>query len=157
MFTHVDETNQPTMVDVSSKDITLRRALAESSVILTDEIMSHFKGNDISTKKGPVFQTAIVAGTMAAKKTADLIPLCHTLMLQSCKIDIKPKGDNRILIQCEVVTSGKTGVEMEALCGASISALTIYDMCKAFSHEIVVETTRLIEKQGGKNDFQRKK
>jgi cyclic pyranopterin phosphate synthase len=112
-------------------------------------------GNDIQTKKGPVFQTAIIAGTMAAKKTADLIPLCHPLALEDLKIDIQVKDDSAVIIKCTAVITSKTGVEMEALTGASVAALTIYDMCKAFSHDIVIKETKLIEKTGGKSDFRR--
>lgn len=156
MFTHVDKTNRPKMVDVSEKSSTLRRAVAESCVVVSDEIMSHFKGDDIQTKKGPVFNTAIIAGTAAVKKTWDLIPFCHPLLIQGCNFKIHTAPVNRIIIQCEVITEGKTGVEMEALCGATVAALTVYDMCKALSHEMKIESTRLLEKQGGKSDYKEK-
>jgi len=107
------------------------------------------------TKKGPVFQTANLAGIMAAKKTSDLIPLCHPLPISKCKIDIRLNDLNQVVISCTVKTTGKTGVEMEALTGASIAALTIYDMCKAFSHDIKIMETQLMEKKGGKTDFER--
>jgi cyclic pyranopterin phosphate synthase len=122
-------------------------------VVVADEIMEKFVGEDIHTKKGPVFQTAIIAGVMAAKKTGDLIPLCHPLGLENCQIFIKVIGKNDIEILCTASLSGKTGIEMEALTGASVAALTIYDMCKAMSHHIVIKETRLIEKTGGKKDF----
>ena len=138
-FTHLDATGNPAMVDVSAKSETKRTATAQSIVVLGPEIMQHFTHGDIQTKKGPVFQTAIIAGTMGAKKTADLIPLCHPLGLEST-----------------AALTGKTGVEMEALTGATVAALTIYDMCKAFSHDIVIKETRLLLKTGGKNDFERK-
>jgi cyclic pyranopterin monophosphate synthase len=153
-FTHLDEEGKPSMVDVGEKAITKRSATARSIVVLDDEIMSHLEGNDISTKKGPVFQTAIIAGVMAAKKTGDLIPLCHPLGLENCQIDISINEQNEVVILCTASLSGKTGIEMEALTGASIAALTIYDMCKAFSHNIVIKETRLIAKSGGKSDFQ---
>jgi cyclic pyranopterin phosphate synthase len=141
------------MVDVGEKAVTKRTATARSIVVVADEIMEKFVGEDIHTKKGPVFQTAIIAGVMAAKKTGDLIPLCHPLGLENCQIFIKVIGKNDIEILCTASLSGKTGIEMEALTGASVAALTIYDMCKAMSHHIVIKETRLIEKTGGKKDF----
>lgn len=154
-LSHIDpENNSPAMVDVSDKLVTKRVARAQSIVVLGKEIMAELNGNDIQTKKGPVFQTAIIAGTMAAKKTSDLIPLCHPLALEDCKIEIKATGDE-VLIECTAVITSKTGVEMEALTGATVAALTIYDMCKALSHHIVIKETRLIEKTGGKSDFKR--
>ena len=156
-FTHVDDSNNyPAMVDVSAKAITRRIAVAKSIVVVNNEIIEHFIDNDIQTKKGPVFQTAIIAGTMGAKKTADLIPLCHPLALESIKIDISINGQKEIVIICTAVVTSKTGVEMEALTGASIAALTIYDMCKALSHDIVIKETKLVEKTGGKSDYQSK-
>ncbi|MAT54709.1 MAG: cyclic pyranopterin monophosphate synthase MoaC [Saprospirales bacterium] len=141
------------MVDVGSKSISRRTATARSIVVLNDEILSHFEGDDIKTKKGPVFQTAIIAGVMAAKQTSNLIPLCHPLPLDNCKIKIELNDQREVVIECTASVSAKTGVEMEALTGASVAALTIYDMCKAFSHHIVIKETRLLEKTGGKQDF----
>lgn len=140
------------MVDVSEKTISKRTAIAQSIVVLSADIMAQLQHGEIQTKKGPVFQTAILAGTMAAKKTSDLIPLCHPLGLDACKIEIKT-ADNQVIIKCTCSLSAKTGVEMEALIGASIAALTIYDMCKAFSHDIVIKETKLLEKRGGKSNF----
>jgi cyclic pyranopterin phosphate synthase len=155
-FTHLDQTTgNPAMVDVGNKQVTKRIAKAQSIVVLGDEIMQHFTGSDIQTKKGPVFQTAIIAGTMAAKKTSDLIPLCHPLSLENCKVEIAINDQNEVVVSCTASITSKTGVEMEALTGASVAALTIYDMCKAFSHDIVIKETRLIEKTGGKSDFRR--
>ncbi len=151
-FTHIDADNNPSMVDVSAKTITKRTATARSIVWLTDEIIAQFQNGDIVTKKGSVIQTAIIAGTMGAKKTSDLIPLCHPLGLDSCKFKIELIG-NEIIIDCTCSLTAKTGVEMEALTGASIAALTIYDMCKAFSHDLVIKETRLITKTGGKSDY----
>ncbi len=151
-FSHVDSQGNPTMVDVGDKEITARRAVAKSVVVLNEEIMDHLTTDEIHTKKGPVFQTAITAGIMAVKRTSDLIPLCHPLPLENCQVTIEVKG-NQAEITCTVSLKGKTGVEMEALTGASIAALTIYDMCKAFSHHIVIKDIRLYEKTGGKNDF----
>ena len=154
-FTHIDtDTNYPSMVDVSDKLVTKRTAIAQSIVVLGAEIMAQLAGNEIQTKKGPVFQTAIIAGTMAAKKTADLIPLCHTLALESVKFNITVNTEQEVVIECTATITSKTGVEMEALTGASVAALTIYDMCKAFSHDIVIKETKLIQKTGGKSDYQ---
>ena len=141
------------MVDVSAKANTLRSATARSIVVLNDEILSHLQGKDIVSKKGPVFQTAIIAGVMAAKKTGELIPLCHPLGLENCQITIALNANLEVEISCTASLTGKTGIEMEALVGASVAALTIYDMCKAFSHDIVIKETRLIRKSGGKSDF----
>ena len=152
-FTHLDAAGNPSMVDVGAKVITRRTATARSTVILDDEILLHFEKEDIQTKKGPVSQTAILAGIMAAKRTGDLIPLCHPLGLENCQVNIGLNEKREVVIECTASLTGKTGVEMEALTGASIAALTIYDMCKAFSHNIIIKETRLIEKTGGKNDF----
>ena len=141
------------MVDVSDKGVSHRIAIARSMVILTPEILEQFQKDEIHTKKGPVFQTAILAGIMASKKTSELIPLCHPLALDSCTLTIELNDRQEVEIICSVKTSGKTGVEMEALTGASVAALTIYDMCKGFSHHILIKETRLLEKTGGKNDF----
>ena len=156
IFSHLDpSTGNPAMVDVGDKLITKRVARAQCIVVLGEEIMQHFIGSDIETKKGPVFQTAIIAGTMAAKKTSDLIPLCHPLPLENCKIEININEQNEVVVNCTASITSKTGVEMEALTGASVAALTIYDMCKAFSNNIVIKETRLMEKTGGKSDFRR--
>ena len=152
-LSHVDASGNAAMVDVSDKQITKRMATAQSIVVLSTEIMQQLTGNDIQTKKGPVFQTAMIAGTMAAKRTSELIPLCHPLALENCKLVINVNEEHEVVIQCTVTITSKTGVEMEALTGASIAALTIYDMCKAMSHAIVIKETKLISKTGGKNDF----
>lgn len=152
-LTHIDAaTNQPAMVDVSDKAVTKRTATAQSIVVLGDIVMQHLTNGDIQTKKGPVFQTAIIAGTMAAKRTSELIPFCHPIGLENCKIRIDTNGADEAVIICTTTITAKTGVEMEALTGASVAALTIYDMCKALSHEIVIKETKLIEKTGGKSD-----
>ncbi|MBK9508542.1 MAG: cyclic pyranopterin monophosphate synthase MoaC [Cytophagaceae bacterium] len=152
-FTHLDASGNPSMVDVGDKTVTHRVAVARSIVHISDEIMALFQNDEIQTQKGPVFQTAIIAGVMAAKKTGDLIPLCHPIGMDNCQIKIKVTGKNTIEIICEASVNGKTGIEMEALTGASVAALTIYDMCKALSHDIVIKETRLIKKTGGKKDF----
>ena len=152
-FTHLDKQGNPSMVDVSNKSITTRTATAQAIVLLDEAILEHFDNDDITTKKGPVFQTAILAGIMAAKQTSNLIPLCHPLSLSKCGVDIKLNKDREVIIRCTVKLDGKTGVEMEALTGASLAALTIYDMCKAFSHNITIKETKLVSKTGGKSDF----
>ena len=154
-FTHIDKNGDPSMVDVGSKSITKREATARSIVTLPPEVLDIITKDEIHTKKGPVFQTAILAGIMGAKKTSDLIPLCHPLPINKCGVDISISENNQVLVTCTVKTEGKTGVEMEALTGASVAALTIYDMCKAFSHDIIIESTQLMRKSGGKRDFQR--
>jgi cyclic pyranopterin phosphate synthase len=153
MFSHVDKNNQPTMVDVGDKDVTERHAHACAKVYLPAEVQRAVKGDEIESAKGPVFQTAIIAGTMGAKRTHDLIPFCHPLGLESCKISITMDEEGVALIDCRVRVTHKTGVEMEALTGASIAALTIYDMCKAVSHDIVISDIRLESKTGGKSDY----
>jgi len=154
-LTHVDAANRPTMVDVGAKQATQREASAEAIVKLPPSVARELRRSGHRTKKGPVFDTAIVAGVMAAKKTHEIVPFCHPLPLERCTIDIAdgPRGTLRIV--CSVSVHHKTGVEMEALTGATAAALTIYDMCKALSHDIVIESTRLLRKTGGKRDFQR--
>ena len=153
-LSHIDEKNRPTMVDVSEKTATDREAHARAVVELPAEVVVALDGDEIATKKGPVFATAIIAGVMAAKKTHELIPFCHPLGLEKCKITIDVE-DQRAIINCRCKVHHKTGVEMEALTGASVAALTIYDMCKAMSHDIVIGEIRLISKTGGKQDFHR--
>ena len=154
-FTHLDAAGNPSMVDVGGKKVTKRIAKARSIIVVDDEILAQFEGKDIQTKKGPVFQTAIIAGVMGAKKTSDLIPLCHPLGLDNCQVAIHINEAKEIVVDCTASLSGKTGVEMEALTGATVAALTIYDMCKAFSHNIIIKETKLMEKRGGKSDFKR--
>jgi len=153
MFSHLDKDNQPTMVDVSSKAVTERRAHASARVFMPQAVLDAIQGEDIQTPKGPVFQTAIIAGTMAAKRTHELIPFCHPLGLESCKISIAMNDAGAAVIDCHVRVHHKTGVEMEALTGVSVAALTIYDMCKALSHDMVIGEIRLEAKSGGKSDF----
>jgi len=153
-LTHIDSANRPTMVDVSEKTASAREAHARSIVVLPDEVLQHVADDEIATKKGPVFSTAIIAGVMAAKKTHELIPFCHPLGLDSCKIAVELKG-NQAIIDCRCKITHKTGIEMEALTGASVAALTMYDMLKALSHDIVISETKLMAKSGGKRDFQR--
>jgi cyclic pyranopterin phosphate synthase len=152
-LTHLNAAGQPAMVDVGAKTATRRLARARSRVILGPDILKLVQAGDLPTRKGPVFQTAILAGIMAAKRTADLIPLCHPLGLDDCQVRIEVQQPDAVLIECTATVTGKTGVEMEALTGASVAALTIYDMCKALSQTIVIADTRLVEKRGGKTDF----
>jgi cyclic pyranopterin monophosphate synthase len=150
-FTHVSSDGRPAMVDVGAKSVTARSAIAESRVRLPASVAAALRDQGYATAKGPVFHTAIVAGTMAAKRTHDLIPFCHPLGLERCRIDIEADGDE-LVIRCEVAVHHRTGVEMEALTGASVAALTVYDMCKALSHDIVIAETRLLVKRGGQSD-----
>ncbi|MEE6129559.1 cyclic pyranopterin monophosphate synthase MoaC [Chryseobacterium arthrosphaerae] len=154
-FTHLDKDGQPAIVDVGSKKITSRKAVAQAVISLPKAVLHALQQDDFQTKKGSVFQIAIIAGIMGAKKTSELIPLCHPIGLDNCKLHIKLNDNNEIVIECTASIEAKTGVEMEALTGASVAALTIYDMCKALSHDIVIKEIKLIEKSGGKNDFKR--
>ncbi|AZA98447.1 cyclic pyranopterin monophosphate synthase MoaC [Chryseobacterium joostei] len=154
-FSHLNKKLEPTIVNVSGKAVTHRKAIAKATVELPDHILQKLKEGDFKTPKGSVFQTAIIAGIMAAKKTGELIPLCHPIGLENCEIDIELTDNNEIEIYCTAEVEAKTGIEMEALTGASVAALTIYDMCKAMSHDITIKEIKLIEKSGGKNDFRR--
>lgn len=153
MLSHLDDQNRPKMVDVGDKAVTKRTAVARATVVLPAEARALFQDGDLRTKKGPVFQTAILAGVMAAKKTWDLIPLCHPIAMDSCRIAIELDEHGDVAIECTASATHKTGVEMEALTGASVAALTVYDMCKALSHGIVIKEVKLAEKTGGKRDF----
>ncbi len=152
-LTHVDENNRPRMVDVSHKAVTRRSATAQSVVSLPPAVRAVLNNGELVTKKGPVFQTAIIAGVMAAKQTHHLIPFCHPLGIEKCDIDIAIDENGNARIECTVTVTHKTGVEMEALTGASVAALTIYDMCKALSQDMVIGDTRLLRKTGGKSDI----
>lgn len=151
-FTHLDKAGNASMVDISGKQTTVRTAIAISTVFLGEQIIQHLKDGELVTKKGAVFQTAIIAGIMAAKKTSDLIPMCHPLGLTDCKITIQPINKEEVEIRSTCKVLGKTGVEMEALTAASVSALTVYDMCKSFGHHIIIKETKLLRKTGGKSD-----
>lgn len=154
MFSHLDAQNRPAMVNVGAKPMTRRVARAVAMVSLPPELGGLLRDGEISTRKGPIFQTAILAGVMGAKKTSELIPLCHPLALDDCQIEIKADAAaGEIVIHCRVETVAKTGVEMEALTGATIAALTLYDMAKAVSHGMVIREVRLLEKTGGKSDY----
>jgi len=154
MLTHVDKANRPTMVDVGDKAVTTRTASARARVVFPADAVVR-SGEALRTKKGPVFDTAIIAGVMAAKRTHDLIPFCHPLPIEDCKIEIAWGAPNEVVIECSVRATHKTGVEMEALTGASVAALTIYDMCKALTHGIEIRDVALLSKTGGKRDYQK--
>ncbi len=154
-LTHLDAANRPTMVDVAAKEVTLRTALAEARLRLPRAVAQALRATGHRTRKGPVFDTAIIAGVMAAKRTHELIPFCHPLALEQCQVQIEQRG-SELRIRCQVAVHGRTGVEMEALTGASVAALTLYDMCKALSHELEISTVRLIEKAGGRRTYRRR-
>jgi cyclic pyranopterin phosphate synthase len=147
-LTHLDAERHPTMVDVTDKAATPRSAVAEARVRFPPAAAAALREQGLRSAKGPVFDTAIVAGTH------ELIPFCHPLGIENCRIAIELEGDDAV-IRCTVRVHHKTGVEMEALTGASIAALTVYDMCKALSHDIVISDLRLIAKEGGKSPYSR--
>jgi len=149
-LTHLTAANQPTMVDVGDKAVTQRVAEAEARVQLPASVATALRRTGHRTKKGPVFDTAILAGVMAVKRTAEIIPFCHSLPIEHCTIDIEARGRGLLVVRAIVKTHHKTGVEMEALTGATVAALTIYDMCKALSHDIRIGGIRLLSKSGGK-------
>jgi cyclic pyranopterin phosphate synthase len=151
-LSHVDDADRPHMVDVGAKAVTRRTARAQARVTFPAEVAAQLHGAGYVTPKGAVLTVANIAGVMGAKATSQLIPLCHPLALDKCHIDIAMHGDVA-LIECTVSCQGRTGVEMEALTGASVAALTIYDMCKAMSHDIVISDVRLLTKTGGKSDL----
>jgi cyclic pyranopterin phosphate synthase len=153
MLSHVDEANHPTMVDVGEKEVTRRTAVARGVVIFPTDALPDM-GEELRTKKGPVFDTAIIAGVMAVKRTHELIPFCHPIPLEDCRITIEQQDNVRVLIECTVSATHKTGVEMEALTGVATAALTIYDMCKALTHGIRISDIGLVSKTGGRRDFQ---
>lgn len=154
-FSHLNQNAQPAMVDVGKKKVTHRTATAQCMVTLPDVVLEQLQKDNFTTKKGSIFQTAILAGIMASKKTGELIPLCHPLGLDNCNLTIELNEQQEVVIRCTASITAKTGVEMEALTGASVAALTIYDMCKALSHDIIVKELKLMEKTGGKHDFKR--
>ncbi len=141
------------MVNVSDKQITQRTAIAKATMFLGNEVISQFTNDELIAKKGPVFQTAIIAGIQAVKKTSELIPMCHPLLINGVDIDIQIIDNETIEVNCKVSIEGKTGVEMEALTGASVTCLTIYDMCKSISQQMEIRSIKLMEKTGGKSDI----
>ncbi|WP_430389933.1 cyclic pyranopterin monophosphate synthase MoaC [Dyella sp. 20L07] len=153
-LSHIDEAHQPSMVDVGAKPVTRRTAQASARVSFPTDVAQALRSSGYVTPKGAVFTVAHIAGVMGAKATAQLIPLCHPLPLDRCDFNVRMEGDDA-LIDCTISCQANTGVEMEALTGASIAALTIYDMCKAMSHNIVIKEIRLVKKTGGKSDYLR--
>ncbi|GAB4276891.1 MAG: cyclic pyranopterin monophosphate synthase MoaC [Deferrisomatales bacterium] len=149
-LTHFDEAGAARMVDVSAKGVTGRRAVAGGSVWVGEETFRRI--TDRTVEKGDVLQVARLAGIMAAKRTAELIPLCHPLAISSVQVDFDlDPGDHRVDIRAEVRVSGRTGVEMEALTAVSVAALTVYDMCKAVDKGMTIGRIRLLRKEGGKS------
>jgi cyclic pyranopterin phosphate synthase len=149
-LTHVDAQGLPRMVDVGAKPATARHAAAQAVVRFPAAVARALRTGGMRAKKGPVIDTAIIAGTMAVKRTHELIPFCHPLAIDRCDFAIEFESPTQLVIRCEVSITHKTGVEMEALTGATVAALTVYDMCKAQSHEIVIAEVKLLEKSGGK-------
>lgn len=152
-FSHINKKGNPKMVNVSDKKITKRTAIARGNMFLGREVVSHFSNDELMTKKGPVFQTAIIAGIQGVKKTSEMIPMCHPLLINGVDINISIVDEESVEVECKVTIEGKTGVEMEALTGVNIACLTIYDMCKSISQEMVINEVKLIEKTGGKSDI----
>lgn len=153
-LSHIDDAGNATMVDVSEKQTSARVAVASGKVVFPESVFKTLSDHEFLGKKGSIIQTAVIAGIQAVKKTSDLIPLCHQLALSKITVDIQPEGTS-LKITCTVKCNDRTGVEMEALTGVSVSALTIYDMCKALSQDIVISDIQLDKKIGGKNDFNR--
>ncbi|MCJ8169661.1 cyclic pyranopterin monophosphate synthase MoaC [Atopomonas sediminilitoris] len=149
MLSHIDAQGQARMVDVTEKAVTQRSATAEAWVRMLPATLQLIQEG--GHPKGDVLAVARIAGIQAAKRTPDLIPLCHPLMLTGVKVELTPQGDDRVHILATCKLAGQTGVEMEALTAASVAALTLYDMCKAVDKGMVIEQVRLLEKSGGKS------
>ena len=155
-FTHIDQNGHVRMVDVTDKDTTLRTAIARATVYMKPETLQKIIHKRV--KKGNVLETARIAGIMAAKKTADLIPMCHPLNITYVSVDFVPDAESHLIqIEAGVRLVGQTGVEMEALTAAAIAALTVYDMCKSYDREMIVTDIHLVEKTGGKSGMFKKK
>ena len=152
-LTHIDASGRPAMVDVSGKAVTAREALAECRVRFPAAVAAELRKSGLRSAKGGIVDTAVIAGTMAVKRTHELIPFCHPLPIDGVKLAIDWHGERELRIECTVKTVHRTGVEMEALTGATVAALTVYDMCKALSHAIVIGPAKLAGKRGGKRDF----
>ena len=151
-LTHLDADGRPAMVDVSGKAATARQALAECRVKFPAQVATQLRASGLRSAKGGIVDTAVVAGTLAVKRTHELIPFCHPLPIDGVRIAIDWHGERELRIECAVKTVHRTGVEMEALTGATVAALTVYDMCKALSHAIVLGPAKLVGKRGGKRD-----
>ena len=154
-LTHLDADGRPAMVDVSGKAATAREARATCRVRFPAEVARRLKRDGLRSAKGGIVDTAIIAGTMAVKRTHELIPFCHPLAIENCRIEADFVDEAVLRIRCTVALTHKTGVEMEALTGASVAALTVYDMCKALSHEITIDGLHLVAKSGGKRQVRR--
>ena len=152
-LTHLDPNGMPAMVDVSAKATTTRDAQAECRVKFPAAVAVQLRANGLKSAKGGIVETAIIAGTMAVKRTHELIPFCHPLPIDGCRITVDWRDERSLRIACAVRTTHRTGVEMEALTGATVAALTVYDMCKALSHAIVIGPAKLLGKRGGKRDM----
>lgn len=152
-LTHLDPDGMPAMVDVSAKATTTRDAQAECRVKFPTAVAAKLRASGLKSAKGGIVETAIIAGTMAVKRTHELIPFCHPLPIDGCRITIDWLDVRTLHIDCTVRTTHRTGVEMEALTGATVAALTVYDMCKALSHAIVIGPGKLLGKRGGKRDI----
>ena len=152
-LTHLDPRGRPAMVDVSAKAVTAREAIAECRVRFPQGVADQLRASGLKSAKGGIVETAIIAGTMAVKRTHELIPFCHPLPIDGCRIAIEWSGERDLSVECAVKTTHRTGVEMEALTGATVAALTVYDMCKALSHSIVIGPAKLLGKRGGRRDF----
>lgn len=152
-WSHLDERNNPAMVDISDKKISQRMARARAELWLPPAVAKHLRQGDIQAPKGSVFHTAILAGTMAAKQTASLIPFCHPLPLDGIRINLEPRAGGILRIEAWVKATHKTGVEMEALTAVTVAALTVFDMCKVFSSAMEIRKIGLLEKRGGKKDY----
>lgn len=154
VLSHVDADGRPRMVDVGDKPATRREAVAEVRVRFPEAVAQALRDGGLRSAKGPVVDTAIVAGTLAVKRTHELIPFCHPLPVDGVRIEAEFISTTELALRCAVTVTHRTGVEMEALTGASVAALTVYDMCKALSHEIVIAELRLLDKSGGRRRVQ---
>lgn len=152
-LTHLDAEGRPAMVDVSGKPVTAREARAECRVRFPPVVAAQLRTSGLRGPKGGIVDTAVVAGTLAVKRTHELIPFCHPLPIDGCRIAIDWHDERSLRIECAVRTTHRTGVEMEALTGATVAALTVYDMCKALGHRIVLGPARVLAKRGGRRDF----
>ena len=149
-LSHIDAQQRPAMVDVGDKPVTRREAVAEGRLLLPEAVAATLRQSELKVAKGSIIDTAIIAATLAVKRTHELIPFCHPIPVDGCRIEIDWLDERRLGVRCWLRAEYRTGIEMEALTGASVACLTIYDMCKALSHEIVIEQIKLQAKSGGK-------
>ena len=152
MITHLNKKNKPKIVDISKKKQTIRLAEAQGIVQFSKKTFKEI--SSFKSKKGEIINTAVIAGIIGVKKTSEIIPLCHNILIESIDIDIRSiNSKNIFIITCSVKSSGKTGVEMEALNGVSVACLTVYDMCKSIDKKIIIKNIKLLKKSGGKTNF----